>query len=75
MVNECFPFVRLFRRCGEGKMGDGGVFHVETTAWEGEYAWRPRKEGGNQAMGGQTQVEEGGKAGGGGGWGWMWFKS
>ncbi|KPI44221.1 uncharacterized protein AB675_8300 [Cyphellophora attinorum] len=33
---ECFPFVRLFRRCGQR---DGSVFHVETTAWEGQYKW------------------------------------
>jgi Mitochondrial export protein Som1 len=32
---ECFPFVRLFRRCGEGKK----MYHVETTAWEGEHAY------------------------------------
>jgi hypothetical protein len=32
---ECFPFVRLFRRCGEGEKR----FHVETTAWEGEHKW------------------------------------
>lgn len=32
---ECYPFVRLFRRCGEGKK----MFHVETTAWEGEHAY------------------------------------
>ena len=36
---ECRPFVRLFRRCEdrEGKR----VFHVETTAWEGEHMWMP----------------------------------
>lgn len=32
---ECWPFVRLFRRCGEGK----NMYHVETTAWEGEHAY------------------------------------
>jgi hypothetical protein len=32
---ECFPFVRLFRRCGAGEKR----FHVETTAWEGEHKW------------------------------------
>jgi hypothetical protein len=32
---ECYPFVRLFRRCGEVKE----MFHVETTAWEGEHAY------------------------------------
>lgn len=32
---ECYPFVRLFRRCGEGE----NMFHVETTAWEGEHAY------------------------------------
>ncbi|EXJ88833.1 hypothetical protein A1O3_01897 [Capronia epimyces CBS 606.96] len=35
---ECFPFVRLFRKCQEK---NGKVFHVETTAWEGEHAWKP----------------------------------
>jgi hypothetical protein len=52
---ECFPIVRLFRkyvlstyapkmddilicsRCVKG----GKVFHVETTAWEGDLAWKP----------------------------------
>ncbi|KIW61540.1 hypothetical protein PV05_01651 [Exophiala xenobiotica] len=34
---ECHPFVRLFRRCEK----KGKVFHVETTAWEGEHAWKP----------------------------------
>lgn len=37
---ECFPFVRLFRRCGQGE----NMFHVETTAWEGEHAWVPKKK-------------------------------
>lgn len=32
---ECYPFVRLFRRCGQGEK----IFHVETTAWEGEHAY------------------------------------
>lgn len=32
---ECRPFVRLFRRCGRGEK----MFHVETTAWEGEHAY------------------------------------
>ncbi|KAF7504611.1 hypothetical protein GJ744_002038 [Endocarpon pusillum] len=32
---QCWPVVRLFRRCGQGEK----VFHVETTAWEGEGAW------------------------------------
>lgn len=36
---ECYPFVRLFRRC---KFGNHD-FHVETTAWEGRYKWRPSK--------------------------------
>jgi hypothetical protein len=36
---EYYPFVRLFRRCGSG----ADVFHIETTAWEGEYAWKPKK--------------------------------
>jgi|SRR5271170_8244955 len=34
---ECMPFVRLFRRCGKGNK----MFHVETTAWEGEHAYVP----------------------------------
>ena len=34
---EYFPFVRLFRKCGQGDR----MFHVETTAWEGEHAWKP----------------------------------
>ncbi|EXJ73799.1 uncharacterized protein A1O5_03561 [Cladophialophora psammophila CBS 110553] len=34
---ECFPIVRLFRKCVQG----GKVFHVETTAWEGQHAWKP----------------------------------
>ncbi|KAJ9603855.1 hypothetical protein H2200_011376 [Cladophialophora chaetospira] len=34
---ECFPIVRLFRKCVKG----GKVFHVETTAWEGDLAWKP----------------------------------
>ena len=33
---ECWPFVRLFRRCVDGR---GKTFHVETTRWEGEYMW------------------------------------
>jgi len=32
---DCYPFVRLFRRCGKGPK----MFHVETTAWEGEHAY------------------------------------
>lgn len=34
---ECFPFVRLFRRCRYGNE----EFNVETTAFEGRYAWKP----------------------------------
>ncbi|KAH0845957.1 hypothetical protein AYO21_01371 [Fonsecaea monophora] len=34
---ECYPIVRLFRKCVKG----GKVFHVETTAWEGQLAWKP----------------------------------
>ena len=45
---ECRPFVRLFRRCEDGR-GDGkggkGFFHVETTAWEGEHMWTPPEDG------------------------------
>jgi len=32
---DCYPFVRLFRRCGTGEK----MFHVETTAWEGQHAY------------------------------------
>lgn len=32
---DCYPFVRLFRRCGKGEK----MFHVETTAWEGQHAY------------------------------------
>jgi len=32
---ECYPLVRLFRRCGKGPK----MFHVETTAWEGQLAY------------------------------------
>src|SRR5271167_4401793 len=35
---ECMPFIRLFRRCGKGNK----MFHVETTAWEGEHAYVPQ---------------------------------
>lgn len=40
---RCWPVVRLFRRCGRGK----NMFHVETTAWEGEGAWHARHSRGN----------------------------
>jgi Mitochondrial export protein Som1 len=43
LKQECFPFVRLFRRCGSGDKR----FHVETTAWEGEHAWKPPKNTAN----------------------------
>ncbi|KIV96324.1 hypothetical protein PV10_00206 [Exophiala mesophila] len=36
---ECYPFARLFRRCKKGNQ----EFNVETTAWEGELAWKPPK--------------------------------
>lgn len=26
-------------RCGQGE----DMFHVETTAWEGQYAWKPKR--------------------------------
>ncbi|KIX00693.1 uncharacterized protein Z518_09758 [Rhinocladiella mackenziei CBS 650.93] len=39
---ECFPFVRLFRKCEK----NGKVFHVETTAWEGPHAWKPPADSG-----------------------------
>lgn len=34
---ECYPFVRLFRRCKHGNQ----EFNVETTAWEGRHKWKP----------------------------------
>lgn len=34
---ECYPFVRLFRRCKYGNQ----EFNVETTAWEGRHKWKP----------------------------------
>ena len=34
---ECYPFVRLFRRCKYGNHD----FNVETTAWEGRHKWKP----------------------------------
>lgn len=36
---ECYPFVRLFRRCKYGNH----EFNVETTAWEGRHKWRASK--------------------------------
>lgn len=36
---ECFPFVRLFRKCRYGNQ----EFNVETTAWEGRHKWKPSK--------------------------------
>lgn len=36
---ECFPFVRLFRKCKHGNQ----EFNVETTAWEGRHKWKPSK--------------------------------
>ena len=38
---ECFPFVRLFRRCGQGEK----MYHIETTAWEGEHAYATPSSG------------------------------
>lgn len=35
--SECYPFVRLFRRCVDGR---GEMFQVETTAWEGRKRWK-----------------------------------
>ncbi|KAK4946319.1 hypothetical protein LTR10_014517 [Elasticomyces elasticus] len=49
---ECFPFVRLFRKC-ENK---GKVFHVETTAWEGQNAWKP--PAGSRPTAGMSNKEE-----------------
>lgn len=37
---ECFPFVRLFRKCKFGNQ----EFNVETTAWEGRHKWKPSKK-------------------------------
>lgn len=36
---ECYPFVRLFRKCKYGNQD----FTVETTAWEGRHKWVPSK--------------------------------
>ncbi|KAK5937559.1 hypothetical protein PMZ80_010179 [Knufia obscura] len=36
---ECYPFVRLFRKCKHGNQ----EFNVETTAWEGRHKWKPSK--------------------------------
>lgn len=36
---ECYPFVRLFRKCKYGNQD----FTVETTAWEGRHKWKPSK--------------------------------
>jgi len=36
---ECFPLVRLFRKCKYGNQ----EFNVETTAWEGRHKWTPSK--------------------------------
>ena len=36
---ECYPFVRLFRKCKYGNQ----EFNVETTAWEGRHKWKPSK--------------------------------
>jgi len=58
---ECVPFVRLFRRCGKGEK----MFHVETTAWEGEHAYElpsekkreePVKQAAQQAVQEQPQL-------------------
>jgi len=36
---DCYPFVRLFRKCKHGNQ----EFNVETTAWEGRHKWKPSK--------------------------------
>lgn len=36
---DCYPFVRLFRRCKYGNQ----EFNVETTALEGRHKWKPSK--------------------------------
>jgi hypothetical protein len=38
-TNDCYPFSRLFRRCGQG----ASAFNVETTSWEGQLAWQPKR--------------------------------
>jgi len=38
---ECYPFVRLFRKCKSGNQ----EFNVETTALEGRYAWSMSESG------------------------------
>jgi len=38
---ECYPFVRLFRKCKYGNQ----EFNVETTALEGRYAWSVSESG------------------------------
>jgi hypothetical protein len=43
---ECWPFVRLFRRCGQGEK----MFTVETTAWEGEHAFMDRDQAGSKVV-------------------------
>ncbi|KAI1624967.1 hypothetical protein EDD37DRAFT_649305 [Exophiala viscosa] len=50
---ECFPFVRLFRKCEK----KGKVFHVETTAWEGQNAWKPLTS--SRPTAGMSNKEEG----------------
>jgi hypothetical protein len=63
---ECFPFVRLFRRCGQR---DGSVFHVETTSWEGQYKWEAPAKRILEEDGSRTPVEDG-KGKGRTGWSW-----
>lgn len=36
---DCYPFVRLFRKCKYGNQ----EFNVETTNWEGRHKWKPGK--------------------------------
>ncbi|KAJ9658753.1 hypothetical protein H2198_003499 [Neophaeococcomyces mojaviensis] len=50
---ECFPFVRLFRKCKYGNQ----EFNVETTALEGRYAWKMSKSGTGTAETEKTQRE------------------
>lgn len=53
------------RRCGSG----ANVFHVETTAWEGEYAWQSKKIL-KEKITPVAEEKERPSSG-----GWLWFKS
>ena len=55
---ECWPFRRLFRRCVDLR---GNMFHVETTAWEGDLKWKDldkkMSKKSAERMGGQQKME------------------